>query len=247
MDSFTYLHYELILQNALDAGYNFIGYPEFSKNTFSDVRFCLLRHDCDNDLVAARVMAEIEARRRVRSTYFVMTRAALYNLFALPNRDLVREIIGLGHWLGLHFDVKAYPQASPDQLSALVDREKTWLAEEFGVSVDVVSFHQPPEAVMTNKIKINSINTYDRQLFSDVHYISDSNMIWMEVPPEQIFLQVLYPRLQLLLHPEWWTDSSFTTDEKWRVMLEHNFGLMQDSLLQRERAYHKKLSLIFRE
>jgi hypothetical protein len=245
-NNYTYDYYRFILRAAADNGYEFISFPELAGDvpTGTD-RVCALRHDCDNDLTAAVLLARFEQEMGVRSTYFIMLRSAMYNLLARPNADLAREIIGRGHWIGLHFDEHFYPDCDPERLAELVDRERDWLAAELGVPVDVVSFHQPSAEVLANRVRLNCVNTYDRQRFADVHYLSDSNMIWQEACPSELFRARRHPRLQLLLHPEWWTAEEMPIEQKWMRMLRNNFALMQRSLLERERAYRQELDVAF--
>lgn len=243
---FTTDHYRHILQAALTSGYAFIRFPELQTIAADEIdHICLLRHDCDNDLEAAAEIARVEASLGVHSTYFVMLRSALYNLFSLPNVALVQEILAHGHWLGLHFDEQRYPDASPEQLADHVDWERELVAAEFGVPIDVVSFHQPSPRVLARQIHLRCINTYDLGDELNIHYLSDSNMVWREGCPSDVLRARTYQRLQLLLHPEWWTAGPMTIDEKWDAMLRHNLALMQRSLLERERAYTRERVIAF--
>jgi hypothetical protein len=241
---FTYAHYRYILSSALESGYKFTNFLTF-KDEQRNQPICLLRHDCDNDLTAAVKIARIEAEMGVRSTYFMLLRSAQYNIMSIPNSRLVREIIQLGHWIGLHFDELYYVNSAPAQIAVYVDRERAWLSEEFSVPVEVVSFHQPSQHVLDNQIKLNCINTYDQNDMAGIYYLSDSNTVWKEGCPSNFFLARKHPHLQLLLHPEWWTVEEQTIREKWNQMLWHNFELMQQSLLERERVYTERQRIEF--
>lgn len=242
---FTYAHYRYILNSALENGYRFIDFPELAHDRAAD-RICLLRHDCDNDLTAAATLAAIEHEMGVRSTYFLMLRSALYNLMAIPNARLVREIIACGHWIGLHFDETFYHDSTTAQIAGYVDQERDWLARETGAAIQVVSFHQPSGRVLNNEIKLNCLNTYDRTDMQGVYYLSDSNTVWQEGCPSEFFQARRHPRLQLLLHPEWWTAEEKTVQQKWQQMLTNNFALLQGSMLARERAYTIPHQILFR-
>jgi hypothetical protein len=237
---FTYQDYRHILTSALTSGYRFVEFPALShyRDTDTSQSICLLRHDCDNDITAALKMAEVEHESGVKSTYFMMLRSAMYNLLSPANASMVREIIGLGHWIGLHFDESYYADADTDAITEYVERERGWLSTEFNVPVDVVSFHQPGIRVLENQIKLKCLNTYDKHDFRDTYYLSDSNTVWREGSPSLFFAERRHPRLQLLIHPEWWTEAEETILQKWNRMLRHNFDLMQHNLLTRERAYH---------
>ena len=90
--AFTYDEYRLMLQTALDNGYTFIAYPQLADYRNSGRAFCLLRHDCDNDLTASVLTAQVEAELGIQSTYFLMTRSAMYNLFSPPSVKQIHTI-----------------------------------------------------------------------------------------------------------------------------------------------------------
>lgn len=243
---FTHARYREILQAGGAAGYRFIGFAEHAEQRSSDEKACLLRHDCDNDLVAALRMAEIEAEEGVRSTYFVMVRSAIYNLLAPTNAALVRQILGLGHWLGLHFDESVVAHAPEAQVPALVDRERQLLREEFGNEVAAVSFHQPGPRILENRIKLSCLNTYDRGDMAGVHYTSDSNLVFRGGEPSVLFGEARHHRIQILIHPEWWTAEAMPLAAKWDRMLADNFELMENHLLTREDTYTERRAMTLR-
>jgi len=241
---FTHEHYKYILRSGLDSGYKFISFSELGK-LGQDQQLVCLRHDCDNDLTAAEAMARLEEEIGVRSTFFLMLRSAMYNLLSIPNAELARKVIRRGHDIGLHFDEQYYPNATPTQLVAYVDWERAFLSREFGVPVEVVSFHQPSQRVLENRVRTDCISTHDRNYMKGVHYISDSNMVWKKRCPIEFFLARKHPRLQLLIHPEWWTPEEMTVQQKWNQMLLNNFELIQQSLLRRERTYTQRQEIEF--
>jgi hypothetical protein len=227
------------------AGYRFAGFNDIGELRHAAGRACLLRHDCDNDLVAAARLAEIEAEEQVRGTYFVMLRSAMYNLLAPTNAALVRRILAAGHWLGLHFDESVAGSVSDERLVALVDRERALLGEEFSCPVAVVSFHQPGRRILENRVKFACVNTYDREFLSGFHYTSDSNLAFRGGDPIELFAAGTHAYLQVLTHPEWWTETAMPLAEKWRHMLANNVELAQQSLLRREATYTEKLAIRF--
>jgi hypothetical protein len=240
---FTHARYREMLRAGKAAGYRFEPFSDIGAVRLSGEPACLLRHDCDNDLVAAARLAEIEAEEQVRSTYFVMLRSAIYNLLAPTNAALVRRIIAAGHWLGLHFDESLVASVSDDRLVMLVDRERALLSEEFSSPVAAVSFHQPGRRILDNRLKFACVNTYDRETLSGFHYTSDSNLDFRGGDPIELFAAGTHTRLQALIHPEWWTETAMSLAEKWRLMLANNLELAQTSLLYREATFKERLSL----
>jgi hypothetical protein len=242
--SFTHGDYRLMLEAGRKAGYRFATFDELDAMRDGTGRACFLRHDCDNDVVAALALAEIEADAGVRSTYFIMVRSALYNVMAPNVAALVRKIVVLGHRLGLHFDEAPYRDLSADQIADAVDRERGWLVREFGQTIDVVSFHQPSARVLANEVRLKGcLNTYDKKDMAPLHYLSDSNLRFRAQSPIECFEAGTHRLLHILLHPEWWTEVQMPLDDKWNRMLMNNFGLMQKSLLEREDTYNEPRSI----
>ena len=236
---YTSAYYDVLLETALRHGWSFVPFDRIGDADESrGERSCLLRHDCDNDLVAACKMSEAEARHGVKSTYFIMLRSALYNPLSLPGKRLIGEILSNGHWLGLHFDELPFADESPVAVAERVRNETEWLQDEFGVPVGAVSFHQPSGRILGNEIPVDVINTYDLRLFREIRYVSDSNLRFSEEnDPLAVFADPGERILQLLIHPEWWTAEYMDASAKWRHMFRNNFRLMEADVADREDAY----------
>jgi len=242
---FTFGHYRRIVESGLESGYRFICFDELARAREADGYFCLLRHDCEGDLATALQLGKLEREMGVTSTYFVQLRSPLYNVLSSPHGKLIRKLLDLGHRLGLHFDERSADHAPPATIPDLVDKERALLSAEFGVPVDAVSFHQPTAVVLENNVKIRCLNTYDRQDMAGFGYLSDSSWHWREDPVEA-FRSRSHAKLQLLLHPECWTDRSMTVQEKWHKVLRDNLEIAQDTLLERETTYKKRAKISFR-
>jgi hypothetical protein len=243
--AFTFKHYRRIVETGLESGYRFIGFEDLAAVRDHVPYLCLLRHDCEGDLAAALRLGEIENELGVKSTYFVQLRSPLYNVLSTPQARFVKRLLELGHGLGLHFDERSYVYASTDELAARVDEERDILKGEFGVPVHVVSFHQPSPMVLENELKLRCLNTYDRTDMRGVGYLSDSNWRWRQ-DPIQAFRSHTHPHLQLLLHPECWTDRSMSIEQKWHQVLRHNAEIGQETLIERESTYKSPAKISFR-
>jgi hypothetical protein len=237
---FTRDRYQAILRAGRVAGYRFSAFDEVKTVRSAQEKVCLLRHDCDNDLIAAARMAEIEADEGVSSTYFLMLRSVMYNLLAPPHTAMVRRILSLGHRLGLHFDESVVAHLRSEQVAAEVERERDLLRAEFGCSIGVVSFHQPGPRVLTGEIHLGCINTYSRADMEGFHYTSDSNLAFRGGEPSELFSNSTHPWLHILIHPEWWTETATSLSEKWNVMILNNIQIIQTSLLEREDTFHER-------
>jgi hypothetical protein len=152
-------------------------------------------------------LARVEARCGVRSTYTVLLSGEYYNPFEPEVRKILREIAGLGHEIGLHFDPEAYEIASDDDLDTAIAWEASVLSGLLGADAQVrmFSFHNPTqEALACDKVAYGGLwNAYAAMLREQVSYLSDSNGHWRYRSWDQALAE-RPPRFQILTHPEWW-------------------------------------------
>ena len=238
-EPFTHEDYRDILRCGLTAGYRFARFDELRQDGPPSKR-CFMRHDCDNDLVAAAAMAEIEAVEGVSATHFLMLSSAMYNLLAPENLRLAKRIVACGQMIGLHFDASAQAGRPDADIASEVDRQRELLSSELGVPIDAVSFHQPDDSILSGRVKTNCINTYDAKDMSGVYYTSDSNLAFRGGDPRALFDRGEHDNIQVLVHPEWWTVVPMPLMDKWATMLRNNIELMQKSFLEREKTYNEK-------
>lgn len=231
-----------MIATGLHCGYRFLAFDDPERH--SSARVCLLRHDVDADMHAAARMAEIEAEIGVRSTYFLMVRSPLYNLFSRANQELASFIVQQGHFIGVHYDQAGAPKHLTGRESILF--EAAMLARTLDVRISVVSFHQPGADVLRGEVDTGHlVNTYSK---SDLHgfcYISDSNRQWRSHDPAKVFRDQEVARLHLLVHPMWWMHGDRrSTEEVWDAVLLGNFERAQTQLLATERAYGAKRRIL---
>lgn len=220
-------------------GYEMIRFGELRQQSSRPAR-CLLRHDVDATTDFAVRMAEFEAARQVRSTYFVMLRSPLYNALSRACTDDVRRIVELGHEVGLHFDA-AFDPASSVPVAARIERELAVLSGMTGVTASAFSFHQPDAALLASRIVVTgAVNAYALDA-EGWQYISDSNRDWRG----RDVLGMIAQRglLQILVHPMWWVCESAEILECWDQAIARNFEREQRQLLRTERAYGPARSL----
>jgi hypothetical protein len=176
-----------------------------------------------------------------------MLHSEMYNLLSSPSREIIESILQRGHRIALHFSAGFYGaiDTDTDALPDRIDEERELVHRLFGQEIAVVSFHQPKASILENKIKIRCCNTYDREDMAGYHYISDSNMTWRETCPTILFHERRYAHLQLLLHPEWWTEHEQPIEQKYETMFRHAFGQAQSVMLENERTYNTRRDLSF--
>jgi len=212
VNDFTTRKYVELLQVAA-RNYEFIAYPDV---TGCKERFILWRHDCDFSLNRALRLAQLELEQSVKSTYFVNPHSEFYNIQEKSQTRLIREIIHLGHDIGLHFDAEYYDVKSEDQLSELVEKEATWLSDWFAVEITAFSFHNPTEFLLSCEDETygKRINTYSNFFKNNVGYCSDSNGYWRFRSLGDVLEKADDRCLQVLTHPGWWQEESMLPRER---------------------------------
>lgn len=210
-DDFTRHNYRKLLSLAKQH-YSFAGYDGIQDKT----TFLLWRHDVDFSMHAAVKLALIEAEEGVSATYFLLLHSEFYNLLEASIVACVKEIQKLGHRIALHFDTGFYPIDNEKDLTQYLTREKKILEDFFEQPISVFSFHNPSPFALTckNWQYAQMINTYAAYFQDEVGYCSDSNGYWRHRRLEDVLLEHKEPRLQVLTHPEWWTEAAMSPRDR---------------------------------
>lgn len=207
---FTHKEYETMLQTA-KSKYEFRLYEEIQPED----SFVLWRHDIDFSVEASLALAKLETANQVRSTFFIHLHSEFYNPLERQTADKIREIVALGHDIGLHFDFGFYDRDTP-KLEHYLGLEKEILECTFQRKIKVFSFHNPTEFELTceNYQYSNMVNTYAEFFKQQVGYCSDSNGYWRHERMKDYLLGTSEPRLQILTHPNWWHEETLSPKQK---------------------------------
>jgi len=167
----------------------------------------LWRHDVDYSVHRAVALARLEAELGVRATYFLSLHSDLYNLLEPAVHARAREIVALGHWLGLHFDAGFYADRSQPALAQRVAWEARLLSETLEATVRAVSLHNPSVSA-TEEVDAEEfggvVHAGARSVRDRYSYVSDSNGYWRFERLPDLLETGAHERLHVLTHPEWW-------------------------------------------
>ena len=202
-----------------------------------------MRHDIDFDVVAARVIAELEAEEGVRATYFFLIRTEHYNFLLPESTAAVERILGLGHHLGLHFDCAAYPpQFDRPQLAAACHKEAALLSKYFGTAVEIVSYHRPSSIVLTGDPELSAPlpHTYMARFTKEMRYCSDSRGEWRYGDPRMTPEYAAGLPMHILIHPIWWSHSRRQNTEVLDGWLKSRIASLEDSVAANCTVYQKR-------
>lgn len=207
---FTYKEYVNLINLLKRKNYQFTNYKEY-KNTDQPVIF---RHDIDNSLEKAVELARLENENNIQSIFFILLSTDFYNIFSKKSNDMIKEIINLGHEIGLHFDEQRYEIRNKEELEHYIEYEKEIFKKAIGISIDTVSMHRPSKWILGNDIKFKDIiNSYSKEFFQDFKYLSDSRMHWRE-DILKIVENEEYDKLHILTHPFWYAENSGDIKER---------------------------------
>ncbi len=210
---FTEADFRTLIEALKRGGYRFASYGDAPQG-----RHVLWRHDIDMSVHRAAALAVIEAELGVKATYFFNPRSICYNLLEPAVAEKTRIIIAAGHDIGLHFDAEALGGLSWTRadVELAVSAERQLLETIIGRSVSAVSWHNPD---MSNLLAFGEDqfaglhNAYSQKLRDNYIYASDSNGHWRFKPMLDVIGED-HERLHLLTHPEWWTPTPMTVDQR---------------------------------
>jgi hypothetical protein len=210
-EEFTEINYKAIVKQAMNT-HLFVGY-EF-KGTECHV---IWRHDVDFSLNRALALAKIEKELGVTSTWFILLRSEYYNPLEVGASCIIKKILDLGHKIGLHLDLSAYPDiVSFSELERAVSFESGILENAFGISISEFSFHNPNSRSETfDDVKVGPyLNASASYFRSAYEYASDSNGYWRFKSIPETIREAEERNLCILTHPVWWVPAPLSPFER---------------------------------
>lgn len=230
--------YETVIGGLRERGYEAVSLAELDPSK----PHMFVRHDIDLCTDRALQLARREADMGIAATYFFLVSTELYSIASAQNRRILRDIIALGHDVGLHFDATQYPDAD-GSLDEYVEEECRLLELCSGQSVSTLSFHRPALQYLNRPGTIaGRRHCYEPAFFSDIGYISDSNGGWHHGHPFDHSAVAQGGAIQLLTHPIWWCTAK-STDTVTIIKNFHAAGAaaLQQSLAATVTAYSKAI------
>lgn len=211
---FTYRHYKEVIRSAKNKGYQFYTLGEYTtkKNMKSPV--IVMRHDIDFSIEKAYVIAKIEKKLNINSTYFVRLHSKTYNAFEFKNYLLLKEMIEMGHEIGLHYEVLDFALVTKEDPINVLKKEKIVLERMLGLKVEGIAPHRDFTGINNGDIKKILKNedfkklgvnyeAYNDKFIKDMKYISDSRGNWIERCMCK-FIEDGTTKLCILTHPMYW-------------------------------------------
>ena len=202
---FTTNHYKECIQLAQDKGYTIIPIREYKDNKAKVKKVILLRHDIDFSLQNAYELANIEYDLGVRSSYYLYLHSELYNALSPKSMEMLRQMVGMRHEIGLHYDSRYLLHCEGMIMHDLVSQKEMTYSQHW------------PASNTRLKGDVSEL---------DMKYISDSGRNWREgclcshIGKED--------KLHVSMHPEWYINEGA---DRWQAI--NNIYQSYESTLSR--------------
>jgi len=246
-DDFSFDYYRSLLRELAD-GYIFSSFKE-SPNCIDgqyDKPVVLLRHDVDLDLHKALEMAKLEWQYGISACYMFLDRCPFYSLEDDSVVDIICSIRGMGHEIGLHYDVHNQTDMIDGDAvdeTANIRASLARLEKAIAAPVSTLSFHRPlPDYIRGELYVEGRVNAYAGDLMR--WYLSDSKGRWREGEPLLLLQRPRGRLLQLLVHPIWWGCEHIVAERRLQQFFERKTdGLSEIETENFDRQLAKHLTL----
>jgi hypothetical protein len=208
--NFTFKYYKESLKKALEGGYNFIKCEDYKKIQ-SYEKFIIMRHDVDFSLDNAIILARIEHELGISSSFFIRLHARHYSPLELKYFRIVKEIINLGHEVGLHHE-PSFSEVNNLNQEELLIKEIDYFNSLFNIKIKGIATHEPARTgIFVTEKNINKFpieyEAYFPCFMKYAKYISESGGRWREGDILD-WVNKKENKLYILTHPFWWYDQS---------------------------------------
>lgn len=199
--NFATTEYQQILDKIHSTNHEF---AKFSTPPKTD-KYVILRHDVDFSLFEALRIAKLENELGVNSTFFTLLTSPYYNPLADGSVDILKEIVSLGHEIGLHYDASRFENLDEKERRTRIALLANTLGNHIEQQINCIAQHKPASTNIRPTFP-DFIDAYEPRFFNDIPYISDSRMMFRI---DDIFNFIEDTKaFQLLIHPIWWTDKA---------------------------------------
>jgi len=204
-DDFTLINYQRLMCLAIEKGYLF---SDYSTGNLSVTREIVWRHDVEFSVHRALKMAKIEYDLGLKAHYYIQLHSEFYNTFEKEIYVMIKQIIELGHYIGLHFDAHFWEVKDISQLEECLSKDTEILEDLLGVRVNKFSFHNTsPELLEMNDLYYSGLlNVYAKEIRDKYRYCTDSTGIWRYERLEDVLKDDSIQYLQVLTHDGMWQD-----------------------------------------
>lgn len=215
-DDFTLSNYSRLLDIALGNGYKFSEYDLSSNGHSNQIRKIVWRHDVEFSVHRALKMAKIEQEKGIKAHYFFQIHCEFYNIFEKEINELAKQILFLGHYVGLHFDAHFWGVSSKKHLEECIRKDHRILEDLLTAEIKSFSFHNTTPALlnMDDTYYAGLLNVYAKDIRAKYRYCTDSTGIWRYERLEDVLNDNSIQYLQVLTHDGMWQDEAMSPRQR---------------------------------
>ena len=178
---FTLKKYITLLQTLDDAGYRFITFEQYcsDKESLSEARFVILRHDVDLKAENSLATAEIESSFGVNASYF-------FRVVEQSNKpEIIKAITGLGHEIGYHYEDMTICKGNAERAIEHFKEQLAYFRQFYPVKT--ICMHGSPRSQYDSRDMWKQFDYHDLGIigepyfdvdFSKVFYLTDTGRRW---------------------------------------------------------------------
>lgn len=213
--NFSFYHYSACLSLAQELKHNFCRFDNYEQNTD---KLILLKHDIDYPTIKkALTFARIENALDIQATYFVRLHSNDYNPFGYKFYSGLKEIMYLGHEIGLHYEFLDFSKVTGIKIENLIEKDKKVLEIILDKQVKGLAPHQDWTRIANWKFS----ETWNYKDFGfeyeaeelcrkeNITCISDSLAQWTDNKCMCQHISEKEDKLCILTHPFYWYKQHF--------------------------------------
>ncbi len=156
---FTYPKYLRLCETLVNSGLTIITLKDYlSMNKFPE-KFAIIRHDIDDeiDLAIAIKMAKTENELGFKTTYYFRSNEKVFNV------QYIKEISGLGHEIGYHYEVLGETDGDFERAIELFEKELNKFRQIS--EIKTIAQHGGPLKSGFNVVKFSNVLEIIKQMF----------------------------------------------------------------------------------
>tara|TARA_A100001388_G_C28764300_1_gene499749 strand:- start:1312 stop:2043 length:732 start_codon:yes stop_codon:yes gene_type:complete len=168
---------------------------------------CIWRHDVDVSPQRSLKLAQIENKLGIKTNYYLMLGCRFYTIFEKEILPIFKEIINLGHVIGLHFDPNLYNINNYRDFYYSLNSEKRMLENILNYKIHTYTLHNPTAIDFSPGFESQFTglkNVSSKEFVDKFKYCSDSNGIWRHDNLFELAQDKNIKSLYALTHPVWW-------------------------------------------
>ena len=223
---FSYKEYKKILSM-----FDFVDFTELTEGK------AVLRHDVEYSPKRALEIAKIDAEHNIKSSFFFQVLSTCYNLFSVDNREIVYEILSMGHKIGLHVYCSFVSDYKLNDLESEILKQKNLINSV--VKVDRFCLHRPKLWMLeqNDDYICDMLNAYGKSYFNypkpkHVKYFADSMHQWKYGYPSY-----KNDKIQINIHPDSWSKNGENINKNFNNLVLENMDLYKEVLKREGRHF----------